>query len=126
MLRKTLLALCILSHILFVAQKAESHAYSIAFVSDDKVYLHPETIHMTKQGFFIETSPDYFVSVPALFSDALGFYLPMMTMPISGRVMLAYCNRCEDWKEVYYPSKFCPSCGLKIIDSWNTFTTGSI
>ncbi len=29
-----------------------------------------------------------------------------------------YCVKCEDWVEIYYPSKYCPKCGKKILDSW--------
>ncbi len=34
------------------------------------------------------------------------------------RSALGYCVKCEDWVEIYYPSKFCPKCGKKILDSW--------
>lgn len=37
---------------------------------------------------------------------------------LSVRSATGYCIKCEDWVEIYYPSKYCPKCGKKIIDVW--------
>lgn len=115
MLRTTLLALVFLSQIFIFQQKGEAHSYSIAVVTEDKVYVNPESVRVTKQGLAIETYPQHFVSIPAIFSDGQGMYLPMVSMTSSSQIVLAFCTRCQKWKEVYRPSKRCPDCGEVII-----------
>ncbi len=34
------------------------------------------------------------------------------------RSAVGYCMKCEDWVEIYYPSRYCPKCGKKILDIW--------
>jgi|GEM_PF-6812239 hypothetical protein len=41
-----------------------------------------------------------------------------VSMSVAVRSATGYCTRCEDWVEIYYPSRYCPKCGKKILDAW--------
>jgi len=116
MLRKLFFALYLLNPLFFL--QVEARSYSVKFISEEKVYVEPKALRMTEQELYLETGPGSFFALPALFSDDQGFYVPLVSMHNSVRSAVGYCTRCEDWVEVYYPSRFCPKCGKKILDAW--------
>ena len=65
-----------------------------------------------------ETVCEEFRFLPELLSEELDGSIFLVSTQRAVRSAVGYCTRCEDWVEIYYPSKYCPKCGKKILDAW--------
>lgn len=87
----------------------------ISGVDIDASCISEETIYAASEDLCL-ADPSCFL--PTFLSEELDGAIALVSMRSTVRSAVGYCTRCEDWVEIYYPSRWCPKCGKKILDAW--------
>lgn len=94
---------------------------AVQFVEDDKVYLHEDRIIFTELSLhsaLLQSDNGEMLSLSLVFSDNLGYYIPISAQRVGDKLFKLHCNACEhEWSGGAFHIS-CPECGSYNVVTW--------